>query len=585
MMGETPASTVPTDRSPSPRKGVTVAHAIFEGGGARGITHIGALAAIEAERISLAGVAGASAGAIVAALIAVGYTADDLYKRGTGNTPSTDILAGIALTPVGLLGPSWHSYTFVRSSGTALIWLAIAILLIVLVIGIGIKAQLLWLLPLAGLPLLPLVISLWPVFSRRGLIASEDLAETLNDLLRERLKLHYEKNRKPWSDDLQYVRFSHLDPAEIPQCLPLKVVVSDVQARRLVIFDRQTNRDAIVADVVAASAAIPFFFRPPTIRGALGDGSAVYADGGLVSNLPVWAFASEKRMLERDSAGIIPTLAFTLIDPPGPSIKTAVERRAWRRRAQPSMLAAFTTHLGAVVRTGIFGSQSVVQGFMADLTVIELHSPLKTLGFDCSRQDADAAYDAGVQQAGTVLRRRRLTSATTGQLLELLRGEAEERLPKIVTDSSPFRLRASIVDRTADGSFRVTATANFADSDADDRLEIDRRGRGAPRAWDTRQPTLAQLGGIPDSDLIMTKYERALQPKDIVSVISVPVFAVKFDAATNARPTPERVLCLDSNADLAPAFADPQFLEWLQGECVLVSLSEIADVVKEQTDG
>lgn len=68
---------------------------VFQGGGAKGIAHIGGLAAWEeieqkfnsatpgaAESMELAGVAGTSAGAMIASLVAAGYKAEGLYKRG-----------------------------------------------------------------------------------------------------------------------------------------------------------------------------------------------------------------------------------------------------------------------------------------------------------------------------------------------------------------------------------------------------------------------------------------------------------------------------------------------------------------------
>ena len=64
--------------------------AIFQGGGAKGITHVGALKAIEEERFVPVGVAGTSAGAIIAALVAVGYRADDLLDP----VRNTTILGG-----------------------------------------------------------------------------------------------------------------------------------------------------------------------------------------------------------------------------------------------------------------------------------------------------------------------------------------------------------------------------------------------------------------------------------------------------------------------------------------------------------
>lgn len=56
------------------------ANAVFEGGGVKGIGLVGALKRVEDEGVLIRGVAGTSAGAMVAALFAAGYTADDMYK-------------------------------------------------------------------------------------------------------------------------------------------------------------------------------------------------------------------------------------------------------------------------------------------------------------------------------------------------------------------------------------------------------------------------------------------------------------------------------------------------------------------------
>jgi len=54
------------------------ADAVFEGGGVKGIGHIGALAYAESIGIQWVNVAGTSAGAIVAALVAAGYTSGEI---------------------------------------------------------------------------------------------------------------------------------------------------------------------------------------------------------------------------------------------------------------------------------------------------------------------------------------------------------------------------------------------------------------------------------------------------------------------------------------------------------------------------
>ena len=64
----------------------------FEGGGAKGVVHVGALRAIEELGIEIVGCSGTSAGSIVAALAACGYRADELIdpERGTNLLASID---------------------------------------------------------------------------------------------------------------------------------------------------------------------------------------------------------------------------------------------------------------------------------------------------------------------------------------------------------------------------------------------------------------------------------------------------------------------------------------------------------------
>jgi NTE family protein len=54
--------------------------AVFEGGGVKGIGLVGAIAATEEKRYQFVNVAGTSAGAIIAALIAAGYGAKELRE-------------------------------------------------------------------------------------------------------------------------------------------------------------------------------------------------------------------------------------------------------------------------------------------------------------------------------------------------------------------------------------------------------------------------------------------------------------------------------------------------------------------------
>lgn len=57
------------------------ADAVFEGGGARGIAFIGAIQAMEEENVKWERLAGTSAGALIAALLASGYTSREILER------------------------------------------------------------------------------------------------------------------------------------------------------------------------------------------------------------------------------------------------------------------------------------------------------------------------------------------------------------------------------------------------------------------------------------------------------------------------------------------------------------------------
>ena len=56
-------------------------NAVFEGGGVRGIGHVGAACGMEYAGYEFVNLAGSSAGAIVAALLAAGYTCRELKEE------------------------------------------------------------------------------------------------------------------------------------------------------------------------------------------------------------------------------------------------------------------------------------------------------------------------------------------------------------------------------------------------------------------------------------------------------------------------------------------------------------------------
>ncbi|WP_156818840.1 patatin-like phospholipase family protein [Sphingomonas sp. Mn802worker] len=599
------------------QKRVKPAFAIFEGGGAKGITHIGALKALEQNGYELVGAAGASAGAIIAALTAIGYTADELFDRYS----DSDLLQSYGLKPLDLLGPrKWLWFNLLRKSA---IWgLGLAILIVVSSMILEVRSSYSSLL-LIGLLLSPSLLLTIPVLFGRGFLSTKQMREKLNDILRDRLKEHY-INLGIEVEPPRYIRFSHIDPAIIPQCSGLKIIVSDARNNSLVQFDQSTP-DVVVADAVAASAAIPFVFRPAHVRGAAADNDPIYVDGGLISNLPVWAFAAEKRALEREQQGSpIPIFAFTLggkTEETGVQNNDKIEGRSFNAllaklsRVRTHILAPlarlwspfhdFLSHASSVIETGVFGSQSIIQDFIPDLTVVELQSPLGTLDFGCGRVEAGQAFDAGLNQAHTELHGAALMSdLVNGLLADLLERTADKiaarraqvaaekvvkkrsfqevvsfkRRNKSSVEQPPPRLRLYLLQSLRGGSFKVSDSVSM-DADSDDRMEYDARSKLGPRAFVERRPIYSEYAANPAA-LWMTKYERALASQDRRSIIAIPVFANPEARQIYGQRVPvQKALCLDSSDQLQSDFDDPVFLDWLNTEAVVFAQTMLKDLM------
>ena len=70
---------------------------IFEGGGAKCIAHIGALRALERRGFKIRGVAGTSAGALIAALVAAGYSSDEMFSVEGDTAGTSPVVRSVGL--------------------------------------------------------------------------------------------------------------------------------------------------------------------------------------------------------------------------------------------------------------------------------------------------------------------------------------------------------------------------------------------------------------------------------------------------------------------------------------------------------
>lgn len=297
----------------------------LQGGGARGLAHVGGLLAIEKRNLKVKAVAGTSAGSMVAALVAAGYKGHHLV-----NLPAKkhifNLLPIFGKKKDGKLNYSKPTHLFTaygwsilwagRSIGKiiakilnpewAQTWIWLYKLLLLSLIAVG--GYFAWepygdIIKFAGkcaiyaFPVL-LVMALW------GLTSVRKVRELIDAALVDMLRIEGVNSG---------ITFGHMKAAG---CIPLKIVATNVTTQSLELFCYDRTPGVLVADAVAASICLPGIFKPWKIKferitpmGAKTI-SGRFLDGGIVSNLPAWTFDEDSLL----SPGI-PTVALSLSAP------------------------------------------------------------------------------------------------------------------------------------------------------------------------------------------------------------------------------------------------------------------------------
>jgi NTE family protein len=530
--------------------GIGPAFAIFAGGGARSIAHVAALKAAVGIGAVFRGYAGTSGGAIVAALAAVGYSADEMFDP---RNPGKGVFTFLESKPVSSLFDDWARLTRTRSAlervTTRGFWRSI-----------------------------PQLRSLMEAYkylaTRQGVLKTDRLRTELNTLLRRKL---LENRALVNANDDYVVRFSDINIKK-NQCADLKVVATCINTYEPWVFSSFGTPDVAVADAVIASAAIPFVFSPITIDVETEPGRQaryLFVDGGLASNLPVWLFRDERLREERiftkehpDSNPLVHLLAFSLSPDNVEPTRTTVLQRV-------TPLSFFLR----IARLTLQSSQSIIEDFVEGLTVVDLPSgDLDVLDFDRDVNSYRTAYRGALEKANDHLQSR----------LQLIPRAVDHAFYKFADKSSceirkqtgieKIQLRYCAItpvwyrhDRRAKPiNFRVTHTYGF-ERDADDRLLLD-EGNAAPTAFILREAVVFALGHPndeairSDDTVVMTRYEAALVRPGLRSVFAWPVFEehdTEWNKSPEQRKEPLGVLSIDSDEDLSATFLNKEFSIWL----------------------
>jgi NTE family protein len=202
--------------------------AVFEGGGVKGIGLVGAVEATVEHGYRFQNVAGTSAGAIVAALVAAGYTPAEL-KSVLQTVDYSKFLDKDFVDKIPIVGP------------------ALSVVL------------------------------------EKGIYAGRYLEEWLRELLAAKGKRTFSDLILPDYEQERYRYRLQVIAADVSRGKLLKLPWD--------IRDYGENPDDLeIARAVRMSASIPFFFEPIEI--SAGGETCYVVDGGVLSNFPVWLFDS-----------------------------------------------------------------------------------------------------------------------------------------------------------------------------------------------------------------------------------------------------------------------------------------------------
>lgn len=431
-------------RRPAPFR----AFVAFAGGGAKGLIHVGALQALEARKVDFRGVAGTSAGAIVAALKAAGLTARDLVDTESGRNlierleaidpkirRATDFFgpggwSRIVLFRLAMERPRWALALivgFMLGGPLAAAWIMSAHL------GLG----------LALYGLLALAVALVVRTLLGGLADVRRFQAALGRLLQE-LVFPKEPSR--------IVRMGDFGREGRPS---LKIVSANLSRTKLHLFSPTRTPDTPVADAVAASICLPVIFTPWPI------GEDLHIDGGIVSNLPAWPFDEDREL-----------------DPEALTI--AVEIAA---NAEPQRLTRFNW-LFAAIQTGLFGSGELNLRVSGQAERLVLSSSLNMLQFDLTseaaqQEVADAERAASLKLDKRLFRRPALYRDACAVTQALVQDVLESALP-----GAHCRVRVAVA--TPDRDYHQSLRSRFStgyEQDADEGMLVPVEGSVTGDVW------------------------------------------------------------------------------------------------------
>lgn len=466
----------------------------FAGGGAKGLIHVGALRALEDRGVAFSGLAGTSAGAIVAALKAAGFSSRDLLDPDGGETlidhlkqidpaftRATDIFGRVGWARV--LAFRWAS-----AHGWIVKVAAVAL-------GVCIAAALV----IAGLtqstPIIVAALLLVAALSGLSFFGVRFLIGGLADVRRFRTALGTLLQRKLYpAEPDRTVTLADFGRDGRPA---LKIVSANLSRRSLQLFSPDRTPDVAVADAVAASICLPIIFQPWRI------GTSTFVDGGIVSNLPAWPFDEER---ELDPQAL--TIAVEIADTSNAPI---IRRFNW---------------IPSAIRTALFGSGELNLRVSGQAEQLLLESSLNLLQFDLSIEQARQEVRDGEAAASVRLDKRLFRRPELYRnACEVTRGLAEDVIESAL-GINPKRVRVAIAipDRDYHHSLRLRFSTGY-EAYADEGMLLPIAGTVLGEAWTSRESRFELAPFPPEYDLPgdSNRLRRKLQWTKLAWQLCIPI--------------------------------------------------------------
>ncbi|MDD1781375.1 patatin-like phospholipase family protein [Enterovibrio sp. ZSDZ35] len=371
---------------------------VFEGGGAKGIAHIGALKAIESYGLKIDKVAGTSAGAIIACLVALGYSADELYDpvKGKGKLPQDlkDVIFPDFLSKIWVIAKI--ILTILIGYGSFLLFIPIgyfaySVLTFFLTFVLSLsffnlskkikrhpKVKVFFravlgsvVISSAALIVFPLILPATILFWGFGLIPTSGVEKWLSDIISSSPVVVGSGGKL----DAKSITFEKL--YQMSGC-DLKLISSDIGTKEITIFshDNPKTKDLPLIDGVIASICIPLFFKCKKIT--IDKEVYQFVDGGMLSNFPAWSY--RKHLLFDE-------LKHTL------GIKLSPEIKIRKDVDNP------ITYMKNMAITALWGASAIENISVKGLNIIRINTgKVGTFSFGLNPKQVSELYDTSFRQ-------------------------------------------------------------------------------------------------------------------------------------------------------------------------------------------